>query len=222
MKALLCIALMVSVAWLLCEAESTSAHDLPLSEMMLVAGEDRLHLEIVLNAPELMFFSELDLDKNGHVNPAELAGREEQVARRVVDCVEIWVADHLVHADVAGIVPNHNTHHLTIRAHYPVDATRATVDISSRLAAITHAAHLLQITFRRPLAIQKASLAANRSKARFAGFAPEPTTATDAEGFLEETESPEATTWSWWRRIGLPVSLSLLVGSLLTLVISKP
>ena len=113
------------------------AHNLPISEMMLVADDEYLHMEVVINATELTFFREMDVDRNGHVSLAETEDWGEQVSRRVVDCFDIRVDGQVVKVDVAGLVPNHNTHHLTIRAHYPVDVAEASVELTSRLAAIT-------------------------------------------------------------------------------------
>ena len=212
MRSLLSIAHVFAGTWLLCDVASALAHDLPISEMMLAADEDRLHLEIVLNASELNFFSELDLDKNGHLTPMELAERDEQVARQVVDRIEIYIDDQLVQADVAGIVPNYNTHHLTIRAHYPVDATSAKVEVSSRLAAITHATHLLQLTFQRPLATQKAGLTTRRAVAHFPALTPE--SSATAQISTANQDSPKEASQSWWKRLGLPFGLLLLFGTI--------
>lgn len=186
------------------------AHNLPISEMMLVADEEYLHMEIVLNATELTFFRELDSDRNGHVSLNEAGDRSEQVSRRVVDCFKIRVDGQVVEADVAGLVPNHNTHHLTIRAHYPTNALAASVELISRLSAITHGAHLAQVVYRTPHEIQKARLNASSGSVLF----PAPATG-DSIGL--ETSSVERTaesrgTRSWWKRIGVAVGASLLLG----------
>lgn len=154
---------------LLLQFGAVYAHDLPVSELKLVADKDRLHLEIMLNAWELQFFNELDADKNGLLNPQELKGPEEQIARRIVESLDLRVAGAPVTADIVGIVPDYNTHHLTIRAHYPVDAAEATVEVGSRLAALTSAAHIVNVTLQRAGETERASISNSDSVARFRG-----------------------------------------------------
>lgn len=131
---------------------------MPLSEVRIVADQQRLHLEIMLNAWELQFFSELDADKNGEISRQELADRAEEIARLIIDHIHVQVDDQLVVADVTGIVPVYNTHHLSFRAHYAVDATSADVKVSTELASITHAGHVVDIVFQRPHTKQQARL----------------------------------------------------------------
>jgi len=205
-------ALITAVSLLVIDGSRVQAHNLPISEMMLVADEDYLHMEIVLNATELTFFRELDRDQNGHVNLAEVADRGEQVSRRVVDCFEIRVNGQVVEADVAGLVPNYNTHHLTVRAHYPVDAAEASVELTSRLAAITHGAHLVQLVYRTPHENHRARLNATSASVLF----PAPTTGrrTRLETLTTKTTANSWGSQSWWERFGVAIGLSFLLGSL--------
>jgi hypothetical protein len=186
------------------------AHNLPVSEMMLVADDEYLHMEIVLNATELTFFREMDRDRNGHVSLAEAKERDEQVSRRIVDCFEIRVDGQIVEADVAGLVPNHNTHHLTIRAHYPADAAEAAVELTSRLAAITHGAHLVQVVYRTPHETRKARLNASADSVLFPAPAAGHSTGLETPTTKTTAKSPGAP--SWWKRIGVAVGASLLLG----------
>lgn len=191
------------------------AHDLPVSELKLVAGDDRLHLEIMLNAWELQFFNELDGDKNGLLDRQELDAREEQIARRVVDTLDIRIDNQLIAADVAGVVPDYNTHHLTIRAHYPVDARDAQMEVSSRLAAITNAAHVVKLTLRRTATTERATLSSSDSLASFPGLvreSPEESTASERDG--QEAEDARSRLQS---RIGTGLVLALAVGGVLLL-----
>lgn len=185
------------------------AHNLPISEVMLVADEEYLHMEIVLNATELIFFRELDRDRNGHVSLAEAAERGDQVSRRVVDCFEIQVDGQVVEADVAGLVPNHNTHHLTIRAHYPANATEASVKLTSRLAAITHGAHLVQVVYRTPHGLHKARLNASTGSVLFP--APPARRSTKPETSKVKTTGTAQGPQSWWKRFGVAAGASLLI-----------
>jgi len=185
------------------------AHNLPISEMMLVADEEYLHLEIVLNATELTFFRELDQDRNGHVSLAEAAERGEQCSRRVLEALEIRIAGQLVDAEVSGLVPNHNTHHLTIRAHYPGNATAETLELTSRLAAITHGAHLVQVVFRTPHDTRKARLNAS---ANSVSFRPQPVRLTETGNQSVATPDKPPQLLSWWTWFGVPLGASLLLG----------
>jgi hypothetical protein len=186
------------------------AHNLPISEMMLVADDEYLHMEIVVNATELTFFREMDVDRNGHVSLAETEDWGGQVSRRVVDCFDIRVDGQVVDADVAGLVPNHNTHHLTIRAHYPVDAAEASVELTSRLAAITHGAHLVQVVYRTPHDIQKARL--NPSAATVLFPAPAAGRSAESESPIPPTTATSAGPQPWWGRLGVALGASLLLG----------
>lgn len=195
----------------ICESQLL-AHNQPISEMMLVADDDYLHMEIVLNATELTFFRELDRDHNGHVNLAEVADLDEQVSRRIVDCFEIRVDGHIVEADVVGLVPNHNTHHLTVRAHYPVDATESSVELTSHLAAITHGAHLVHVVYRTPLEDQKARLSSTAASILFP--APQSRHSNSLGDVKREATPNSPGTRPMLQRIGVSVGAFLLLGGI--------
>jgi len=125
------------------------AHTLPISYLYVVPDADYLHLELVLNPFELNFFSELDTNKDGRLDPGELQGQQGIVARRILDCLEVRVAGKPVTAEVAGVSPEVDGHHLTLRAQYHVDARSAPVEIESRLGTITSGSHLTQATYLR-------------------------------------------------------------------------
>ena len=204
--------LIAAVSLLAIDESRVQAHNFPISEMMLVADEEYLHMEIVLNATELTFFRELDRDQNGHLNFTEVADRGEQVSRRVVDCFEIRVNGQVVEADIVGLVPNYNTHHLTIRAHYLVDATEASVEITSHLAAITHGAHLVQLVYRTPHENHRVRLNATAASVLFP--APAAGRSTRLETLTTKTAANSWGSPSWWERFGVAIGLSFLLGSL--------
>ena len=204
--------LIAAVSLLAIDFSRAQAHNFPISEMMLVADEEYLHMEIVLNATELTFFRELDRDQNGHLNLTEVADRSEEVSRRVVDCFEIRINGQLVEADIVGLVPNYNTHHLTIRAHYLVDATEASVEVASQLAAITHGAHLVQLVYRTPHENHRARLNATAASVLFP--APPAGRETALETLTTKTTANSWESQSWWERFGVAIGLSFLLGSL--------
>jgi hypothetical protein len=148
-------------------ASSTRAHDLPISEMQIVTATDTMHVELVINTVELHATSELDRNRDGHLAYAELAPHGEMIARRVFNLLTFSVAGHPLQADVCGIVPHPNTHHLTVRAHYRVDARNAVIALESRLFSIVPGAHVMQITLHRPGKRQVARLSANSSTVVF-------------------------------------------------------
>ncbi|MCA9231653.1 MAG: hypothetical protein KDA57_13460 [Planctomycetales bacterium] len=131
-------------------ATSICAHDLPISDMMIVAAAETMHVELVLNAEELSFFPEIDQDDNGLLDPAELEKRSNQISQHIVDCFHFQVGNQPVIAAVHGVVPSIGSHHLTIRAHYAVDAREQAVHLESQLPAITRTSHVVEVTFKRP------------------------------------------------------------------------
>ncbi len=150
MRLLFRLASMIFAVGLFCVATSTSAHDLPITDMKIVAAKESMHVEIVLNSAELNFFSEIDRDKNGFLDPQELEQESLQISKLVVGCFSFQVDGQPVQAAVHGIVPTIGSHHLTIRAHYPVDARKVPVYMESRLLAITRKSHVIEVTFQRP------------------------------------------------------------------------
>jgi hypothetical protein len=123
------------------------AHTLPISFLQVVPDADYLHLELSLNPFELSFFSELDANKDGRLDPSELAGQQALVARRILDCLKVRVGGKPAEAEVSGITPDVDSHHFTLRAQYPVDARSVSLEIESSLGTITSGSHLTQVTY---------------------------------------------------------------------------
>jgi hypothetical protein len=132
---------------LLLVAGRVGAHTLPVSYLHVVPDADYLHLEFTVNPFELNSFSELDTNKDGRLEPMELADRQDAVTRRILDCLKLRVGGKLVAAEVSGITPDVDSHHITLRAQYPVDARSAPLEIESTLGTITSGSHLTQVTY---------------------------------------------------------------------------
>jgi hypothetical protein len=164
-----CRSLLIGLA-LAALAGRAGAHTLPISYLTVVPGADYLHLELLLNPFELNFFAELDTNKDGRLEPAELAGRQETVARRILDCLSLRVGGKPVAAEVAGVTPDVDSHHLTLRAQYHVDARTAPLEITSSLVSITSGSHLTQVTYQNGGRRQLAQLDMVSPKATFEPF----------------------------------------------------
>lgn len=123
------------------------AHTLPISYLTIVPDSNYLHLELVLNPFELNFFNELDSDQDGRLGPAELRSADRAMTDRLLGCLSLRVKGAPVAAEVAGINPDLDTHHVTLRAHYPVDVTLLPLTVESRLAAVTSGSHITQVTY---------------------------------------------------------------------------
>ena len=158
---------LVGMAILLLAARA-GAHTLPISFLQLVPDADYLHLELTLNPFELSFIAEVDANHNGRLEPEEFAGRQAEVAQRILDCLSVRVDGRPVRAAVAGLTPDLDSHHCTLRAHYAVDARGAPVEIESKLATITSGSHLTQVTWAYAGARQLAQLDTQCAKVTFA------------------------------------------------------
>lgn len=143
------------------------AHTLPISFLTLVPDENYLHLELTLNPFELTFFSELDANHNGYLEPMDWQGQGEKIAWRILDAVQVRVDGQPVAPDIAGLTQSYESDHITVRAHYAVAARRATVSVESQLSGITSGAHLTQASFGKGDDAQAAHLDAQSSQARF-------------------------------------------------------
>lgn len=188
-----------------CAPALTSAHDLPISHMRIVVAKKAMHAEIVLNSAELNFFSEIDLNKNGFLDSEELEEQGDQIAKLIFDCFSFQVAGQSVTAAVVGIVPHVGSHHLTVRAHYPVDARKAPVSMKSRLLAVTRKSHVIEVTFQRPDGRDSARLNAHDQVVLF-----------DYEKEKPSSEKPVATTDASSHRntnFHLLLGLAALLGS---------
>jgi hypothetical protein len=146
------------------------AHTLPISYLYVVPDADYMHLELMLNPFELSFFSELDVNKDGRLDPAELQGQQEALTRRVLDCLKLRVAGKPVTAEVAGITPEVDGHHLTLRAQYHIDARSTPLELESSLSTITSGSHLTQVTYLRAGRRQLAQLDTQSAKVIFEPF----------------------------------------------------
>jgi hypothetical protein len=144
------------------------AHTLPISFLYVVPDADYLHLELMLNPFELSFFSELDANKDGRLDPGELKAQEEQATGRILECLKLQVDGKPVKAEVAGITPEVDGHHLTLRAQYHVDARRVPLQLESSLSTITSGSHLTQVTYLRSGKRQLAQLDTQSAKVTFA------------------------------------------------------
>jgi hypothetical protein len=205
MRFLLHLAASIAAVGFLCDASPASGHDLPICDMRIVVAEKSMHVELVLNSAELNFFSEIDRDKNGFLDQQELEKESLQISKLVVDCFSFQVDGQPVQAAVHGIVPTVGSHHLTIRAHYPVDARRKTVSLESRLLAITRKSHVIEVTFQRPDRRESARLDAHDQDVLF-----------DYEQEKSLPKNPSTTTGTGEirkRDYRLPLGLAALLGS---------
>jgi len=207
------LALLISVA----AAGAARAHDLPISNMTIVPDEQAMHVELVLNVGELNFASEIDLDKDGRIDLAELDKLGDEIARRIVSFLAFRVDDRPVELQNCGIVPDLGAHHLTVRAHYDVDARTAAVALQSRLVALTQGSHVLEIVFQRPSGRQLARLDGHASTVL---FEPPKTSVTDTSAEQSERPSPQ-TVQPGWLLLAVPATLILLVGGGLLLRSNK-
>ena len=153
----------------LCVSRAVGAHTLPISYLLVVPGAEYLHLEFVLNPFELNGWSLLDKNEVDRVEHDEIAPAQEKLARQVLEAITVRIDGKPVAAEVAGIEPEPNSHHLTLRGQYRVDARRAKVGIESRLSSTLGMSHLTQVTLLRDGRQQLAQLTASGASAEFAG-----------------------------------------------------
>jgi len=139
-------AIVLAIAW----TPQLWAHDLRLSYVTMKADEDYLHVEMVINWFELNFLSEIDTNKNNHLDIHEIEAQQEEIARRIADCLMLRVDGQEVTAEVCGLVPNPDTHHLTLRVHYPIDAREAAISLESHLDSVTTGMHVAQVSLTQP------------------------------------------------------------------------
>jgi hypothetical protein len=188
-------------------ARAASAHDLPISYLTMVPDADYLHLELTVNSSELSFFGELDQNEDGRLDVAELEAEGEKTARRILERLVLRVNGAAVEPETCGIVPNLDTHHLTLRAHYPVDARSAPVSLESRLTTITPGSHVTLVRFEQPAGRQSARLDIHSRTASFV-----------AQGGMKTAAAPPITNnspaaganWIW---VMLSAGLAILAAS---------
>ncbi len=174
---------------LLLLAMPAAAHTLPVSFLHLVPDADYLHLELTLNPFELTFFSELDANKDGRLDPGEWSGQGEKIAWRILEALKLRVNNRLLVAEIAGLTQSYESHHITVRAHFAIDARRAKVSLESELAALTSGSHITQVNFGRGERVQAARLDMQSNKVTF-----EPLDTGQAVGSTSIGEAPKAFT----------------------------
>jgi hypothetical protein len=153
-------------------AARARAHTLPISSLTLMPDEDYLHLELTLNPFELTFFSEVDANGDGRLDPGEWEGQGESIALRILERLTLGVNGRVVNAEIAGLSQNYDSHHIAVRAHYAVDARQARVTVQSQLAALTSGSHVTQVTFGRGEQVQAARLEMQSPQATFEALVP--------------------------------------------------
>ena len=161
-------------------AFTAGAHTIPISYLRLAPQADYLHLEFVFNPFELSFISEVDDNKDGGLDPAELKAHGDAVAKRVLAALKITVSGRLVAPETAGMDPDLNGHHVRLRAHYKIDARRLPLTLESEFNSITSASHLMQVTYAAEGGRQLGQLDAQARKVTF-----------DAPGAEGERPKPE-------------------------------
>jgi hypothetical protein len=164
------VLLMPRLLWMLLfsGALAAHAHTLPISYMVVVCDADYAHVELSLNPFELTFYSELDRNQDGRLDPTELQQLGPEAAARISGCLKLQVSDKIIPAETVGLVPEFDSEHLRWVAHYRVDARTASLSIESTLSTITSASHLTQVTVLRKGGRELAQLDAQSPRATFA------------------------------------------------------
>ncbi|MCA9236369.1 MAG: hypothetical protein KDA44_12925 [Planctomycetales bacterium] len=178
--------------------------------MTLAADEDYLHVEITLNANELVFFAEWDADGDGRLSTAELAAHEDVAAQSVYGAIELQSAGRCLAPEVVGLVPGGDSHHLTFRAHYAASVCETALTVQSRLGGLTRGAHSTQAVFQTPQGRETAVLDARTPRVTFnRAFVPsEVVIASSSQAAVVTTPSAS------WQRIGVTCTAVLLSGLL--------
>lgn len=161
-KPITLVVLLISTA-----GPSVLAHDLPISGLQIVADEREIHAELMLNSGELVFVRELDRNANDRLEVEEVGDQAESIAKRICQCLTIEVDGHKVEPETLGLVPDLTTHHLTVRAHYAVDARYRPLTVESRLWEITRGGHTTLVSFRTSAGNQEARLDARSRRVVF-------------------------------------------------------
>jgi hypothetical protein len=186
------------------------AHTLPISTLTLVPDETYLHLELTLNPFELTFYSELDANRDGRLDPREWSGHGEYIARRILEGLKLRVNDRPVEAEIAGLSQSYESHHLAVRAHFAVDARQARVSIESRLASLTSGSHVTEVNFVTGDRVQAARLDMQSNRATF-GPVESATAAGPTAGGAVVGESPRTVTASQANELAVATLLGLLL-----------
>lgn len=144
-----------------------TAHTLPISYVFVVADKDYVHLELSFNPFELANFTEFDTNKNSRLDPEEMDSAQEKLPQQILAHLKLSADGKPVAAETAGLSPDADSHHATLRAHYPVNASRATLTLESTLQEITTSSHLTQVNFLRDGIPQLAQLDSESHKVVF-------------------------------------------------------
>ncbi|MFO1501267.1 MAG: polysaccharide lyase family protein [Verrucomicrobiota bacterium] len=137
-------------------------HTLPISFLTLVPDADYLHLELTFNPFELTFAAEIDANRNGRLDATEWATEQRRVAEELMRCLTVEVDGRRISAEIAGVTPDLDSHHASLRAHYRVDVRHRGVRVTSHLSRITSGSHLTQVTFNDGSEPQRAATGRNR------------------------------------------------------------
>jgi len=150
------------------------AHTLPISYLYIVTDVDYVHLELSFNPFELANFSDIDTNKNSRLDPAEVASQGDKISRLLLNHLALSVDGKKIVAETAGISPDADSHHATLRVHYRVKAQGATVAVESNLQKVTSSSHLTQVNFLSGGERQLAQLDSQSRKATFKPSRPKP------------------------------------------------
>jgi hypothetical protein len=126
---------------------AANAHMLPISYLTVVPDKTHVHVEFVVNPYELQFFSEVDKNHNNVLDPEELGAFERLAKAYLANLIEIQVGGKLIKADVAGANLAVGTHHVVIRAHYPVDARDVPISIHCNLWGVLRTSDVIIIKY---------------------------------------------------------------------------
>ena len=167
------------------------AHTLPISYLFVVADVDYVHVELSFNPFELASFSEFDTNKNARLDPAEFESQGAKITKLLLENLTLRVDGKEVTAENAGLAPDGDSHHATLRAHYRVKAREAVVSLESNLQRVTSSSHLTQVHCLRGGERQLAQLDSQRHQATFQPVAPKQKVVkpTDTSG-ATETRKP--------------------------------
>jgi hypothetical protein len=148
------------------------AHTLPISFLTVVPDTEYLHLELTFNPFELSFARELDTNHNGRIDPQEWEAQQAVVTARLLGCLKVSAGGQMLSPEIAGVTPDLDSHHATLRAHYRGDVRHLPLHIESSLAAITSGSHLTQVTVSGPEGQQRAQLDMQSTSASFTPVEP--------------------------------------------------
>ncbi len=163
-------------------------HTLPISYLFVVTDMDYVHVELSFNPFELAGFSEIDTNRNGRLDPAEVRSQGDKLTRLLLEHLTVTVDGNRMTAETAGISPEADSHHAVLRAHYRVKAHGRSVSLESSLQKVTSSSHLTQVNFLSGGERQLAQLDSQSGKVTFKPVGSKPETGKSA-GKTQSTES---------------------------------